>query len=274
MGHGYGFNFRFLFNSNFGEDIIMDTEQKYAIEFSNVTKTFGNHTVLNGLDFKIHEGKITTILGFSGAGKSTVLKHILGIHHPSSGEVRVLEENLIGMNETQTRQFRTNFGMVFQYSALFDSMTNFENVAFPMREFTKKSEEQIRADVMSLMQQVGLDEHAWYKLPSEISGGMRKRVGLARGLALQPKIMLYDEPTTGLDPITTHMVDNLIRATHRHGAHLPMTSVIISHDVAATLRISDFVAFLELGKVVEHCSVEEFRASKNPTIQRFLELSL
>ena len=249
-------------------------EQSYAIEFNNITKTFGNHTVLKNLDFKIHEGKITTILGFSGAGKSTLLKHILGIHHPSKGNVKVLGQDLTKLDEAKLRKFRTNFGMVFQYSALFDSMTNFENVAFPMREFTKKSEDQIKQDVMSLMQQVGLDEHAWYKLPSEISGGMRKRVGLARGLALQPKIMLYDEPTTGLDPITTHMVDNLIRSTHRHGADLPMTSVIISHDVAATLRISDYVAFLELGQMVEHCTVEEFRKSQNPTIRRFLELSL
>jgi phospholipid/cholesterol/gamma-HCH transport system ATP-binding protein len=249
-------------------------DQNFAIEFNKLTKTFGNHTVLNNLDFKIHEGKITTILGFSGAGKSTLLKHILGIHHPTHGQVKVLDSDLVKLNEKQMRQFRTNFGMVFQYSALFDSMSNFENVAFPMREFTKKTEGQIKEKVIKLMEQTGLDEHAWYKLPSEISGGMRKRVGLARGLALSPKIMLYDEPTTGLDPITTHMVDNLIRSTHQHGADLPMTSVIISHDVAATLRISDYVAFLELGQMVEHCTVEEFRRSENPTIKRFLELSL
>ena len=115
-----------------------DTEQNYAIEFNNLTKTFGTHTVLNNLDFKIHEGKITTILGFSGAGKSTLLKHILGIYHPTTGQVKVLGNDLVTLNEKDMRQFRTNFGMVFQYSALFDSMTNFENVAFPMREFTKK----------------------------------------------------------------------------------------------------------------------------------------
>ena len=142
-----------------------------------------------------------------------------------------------------------------------------------MYEFTKLSKKQVEEKVLNLMEQVGLESHAWYKLPSEISGGMRKRVGLARALALEPKIMLYDEPTTGLDPITTHMVDNLIMSTHAANAHIPMTSVIISHDVAATLRISDYVAFLELGSVVEHCSVEEFKKSSNPTIQRFLELS-
>ena len=246
---------------------------EYAIEFNHLTKTFGDHTVLNSLDFNIHEGKITTILGFSGAGKSTLLKHILGIFNPTSGQVKVLGQDLMDLNQSEMREFRTNFGMVFQYSALFDSMTNFDNVAFPMREFTKKSEKQIKEDVLSLMEQVGLESHAWYKLPSEISGGMRKRVGLARGLALSPKVMLYDEPTTGLDPITTHMVDALIRKTHHNGAALPMTSVIISHDISATLRISDYIAFLEMGQVVEHSSVEDFKKSSNPTIRRFLELS-
>lgn len=251
----------------------MNTTENYTIEFDLVTKTFGEHTVLNGLDFKIHEGKITTLLGFSGAGKSTILKHILGIYHPTTGAVRVLGKDLTTMNEKEVRQFRTSFGMSFQYSALFDSMTNYENVAFPLREFTKLSEREIDEKVLQLMEQTGLEEHAFQKLPSEISGGMRKRVGLARALALEPKIMLYDEPTTGLDPITTHMVDDLIRSTHQRNAHIPMTSVIISHDIAATLRISDYVAFLEKGRVVEHSSVEDFRNSKNPIIQRFIELS-
>lgn len=249
------------------------TDQNYTIEFSHVTKRFGEHTVLDGLDFKIHEGKITTLLGFSGAGKSTILKHILGIYHPTEGHVKVLDKELVKMEEKEIRQFRTNFGMSFQYSALFDSMTNFENVCFPLREFTKLSNNEIREKVLNLMEQVGLEEHAFEKLPSEISGGMRKRVGLARALALEPKIMLYDEPTTGLDPITTHMVDDLIKSTHQRNAHIPMTSVIISHDISATLRISDYIAFLEKGRVVEHSSVEEFKRSKNPIIQRFLELS-
>ncbi len=250
-----------------------NSTEVFTIEFENVVKTFGDHTVLDQLDFKIHEGKITTLLGFSGAGKSTILKHILGIYHPTEGVIKVLGKEIFGMSEKEIRKFRTNFGMSFQYSALFDSMTNFENVCFPLLEFTKKSKQEVHEIVLGLMEQVGLEEHAFHKLPSEISGGMRKRVGLARALALEPKIMLYDEPTTGLDPITTHMVDNLIRGTHERNAHIPMTSVIISHDIAATLRISDYVAFLEKGRVVEHSSVEEFKKSKNPIIQRFLELS-
>lgn len=246
---------------------------EYTVEFNHLTKTFGNHTVLNSLDFNIHTGKITTILGFSGAGKSTLLKHILGIHHPSSGQVKVLDQDLKELGDSDMRDFRTNFGMLFQYAALFDSMTNYENVAFPLREFTKLSEEGIDKKVLDLMHQVGLEENSYRKLPSEISGGMRKRVGLARALALEPKVMLYDEPTTGLDPITTHMVDDLIRTTHERNAHVPMTTIIISHDVQATLRISDYVAFLEQGKVVEHSSVEDFKNSKNPVIRQFLELS-
>ena len=250
-----------------------DVNDKMTIEFKHVSKKFGEHTVLDHLDFKIHEGKITTLLGFSGAGKSTILKHILGIYHPTEGEIRVLGQDLSKMTEKEIRQFRTNFGMSFQYSALFDSMSNFENVAFPLKEFTKMSKAEIEQKVLNLMEQVGLEDHAFYKLPSEISGGMRKRVGLARALALEPKIMLYDEPTTGLDPITTHMVDNLIKRTHQNNSHIPMTSVIISHDIAATLRISDYIAFLEKGRVVEHSSVEDFKKSKNPVIQKFLELS-
>jgi phospholipid/cholesterol/gamma-HCH transport system ATP-binding protein len=247
---------------------------KYAIEFNHLTKSFGDHTVLDSLDFNVHEGKITTILGFSGAGKSTLLKHILGIYHPTSGQVKVLDKDLVDLNDSQMRDFRTNFGMLFQYAALFDSMTNYENVAFPMKEFTKLSKDEIDAKVLKLFNQTGLEDHAIHKLPSEISGGMRKRVGLARALALSPKVMLYDEPTTGLDPITTHMVDDLIRSTHSSNNHLPMTSVIISHDISATLRISDYVAFLEKGRVVEHSSVEEFKKSNNPTIKKFLELSM
>jgi len=254
-------------------DYTQNSETNYTIEFNHVEKTFGSHTVLDKLDFKIHEGKITTLLGFSGAGKSTILKHILGIYHPTNGQVKVLGQDILEMKDKEIRAFRTNFGMSFQYSALFDSMTNFENVAFPLREFTKKSESEIQEKVLALMVQVGLEDHAYYKLPSEISGGMRKRVGLARALALEPKIMLYDEPTTGLDPITTHMVDNLIVTTHKHNAHIPMTSVIISHDVSATLRISDYVAFLDKGRVVEHSSVEDFKKSPNAVIQKFLELS-
>jgi phospholipid/cholesterol/gamma-HCH transport system ATP-binding protein len=250
----------------------MNDHIEYAIEFRNLVKEFKGHVVLNNLNFNIARGKITTILGFSGAGKSTLVKHILGLIKPSSGEVIVLGQNLAELNPLQMREFRRKFGMLFQYAALFDSFTNFENVAFPLREFTKLSEPEIKEKVFSLMKSVNLGEESYFKLPSEISGGMRKRVGLARALALAPEIILYDEPTTGLDPITTKMVNDLIQETAHQHKDRQLTSVIISHDVQATLKISDYVAFLDKGHIVEHLPVEEFRVSTNPLVRRFLEL--
>lgn len=245
----------------------------FSIEINHMTKEFGAHKVLNQLDFNIHKGKITTILGFSGAGKSTLMKHVLGILQPTEGEMIVLGQDMSKLSELEMRNFRKNFGMVFQYAALFDYFNTFENIAFPLREFTKLKEVEIKKKVYSLLEAVGLNEEAYYLLPSELSGGMRKRVGLARALALSPEIMLYDEPTTGLDPITTHMVDNLIKTTHLNNQSHEMTSLIISHDIAATLRISDYVAFLEQGKMVEHTDVENFKKSDHPVIRQFLELN-
>jgi phospholipid/cholesterol/gamma-HCH transport system ATP-binding protein len=244
----------------------------YAIEFQNVTKLYGEHTVLNNMSFGIHRGKITTILGFSGAGKSTLMKHVLGLSKPSSGEITVLGEKLGPMNDLELREFRRHFGMVFQYAALFDFLTTYENVAFPLREFTKMTENEIKTKVLDLLDSVGISKQATYLLPSELSGGMRKRVGLARALALGPEIMLYDEPTSGLDPITTQMVNQLIFDAAQRGKEQSFTSVVISHDIHATLKISDYVIFLEKGQVVEHLPVEDFKKTANPVIRRFLEL--
>jgi len=244
----------------------------YSIEFINVTKSFGETTVLHNLNFGIHRGKITTILGFSGAGKTTLMKTILGLVLPSSGQVKVLDTVINELGDMDLREFRRHFGMVFQYAALFDFLTSFENVAFPLREFTKMNEEEIKVKVFDLLDSVGISREAAYRLPSELSGGMRKRVGLARGMALDPKIMLYDEPTSGLDPITTHMVYDLMRDTHRKNEQRGFTSVIISHDIHATLKYSDYIVFMEKGKVVEHLDVENFKKSANPVIRRFLEL--
>lgn len=246
--------------------------QDPAIEIKNLTKIFGDHTVLSELNFDIPRGKITTILGFSGAGKSTLLKHILGLMHPTSGAIHVLGENLAQMKPLALRTFRQKFGMLFQYAALFDSLTALDNVAFPLQEFTKLSREEIERKCHALLNAVGIQEISHSKLPSELSGGMRKRVGLARALALGPEIMLYDEPTTGLDPITTHMVNDLIKKTSERGENRHLTSIIISHDVKATLRISDFVAFLDRGKIVEYLPSSEFVHSKNELVQEFVNL--
>ncbi|MBH48284.1 MAG: ABC transporter ATP-binding protein [Halobacteriovorax sp.] len=243
-----------------------------AVDVKNVTKTFDGHTVLNNLNFSIPKNKIITILGFSGAGKSTLLKHILGLMLPTSGCVEVLGQDLTLLDKVQLREFRRNFGMLFQYAALFDSMTAIQNVTFPLREFTDLSEDQMYQKAADLLISVDIQEVAFNKLPSELSGGMRKRVGLARALALSPHIMLYDEPTTGLDPITTKMVNDLIVETQKKNISRGMTSIIISHDVRATLQISDFVAFLDRGNIVEYLPAPEFAKSKNELVQEFINL--
>jgi phospholipid/cholesterol/gamma-HCH transport system ATP-binding protein len=245
---------------------------EFSVEFRNMTKVFGETPILRNLNFGIRRGKITTILGFSGAGKTTLMKHILGLVMPTEGEVIVLDEVVNNLGELELREFRRNFGMVFQYAALFDFLNSYENIAFPLREFTKMNEAEIKDKVMTLLEAVGLSKEAAFKLPSELSGGMRKRVGLARGLALDPHIMLYDEPTSGLDPITTHTVYDLMRDTHRANEHRGFTSIIISHDIHATLKYSDYIVFMEKGQVVEHLDVESFKKSENPVIRRFLEL--
>jgi len=241
-----------------------------AISIRNVTKMFGAQAVLSDMSFEIPKGKITTILGFSGAGKSTLLKHILGLLHPTSGKVFILGQDLSLLDDVGLREFRKNFGMLFQYAALFDSFSTFENVAFPLREFTTMNEAEIKSRVTDLLTAVSIKEESFYKVPSQLSGGMRKRVGLARALALKPAVMLYDEPTTGLDPITTHKVNDLIVETaHKN---VGMTSVIISHDIRATLKISDYIAFLDRGKIVEYASASDFKRSANPLVREFLEL--
>lgn len=247
-------------------------EYEPAITFKNVVKTFGTHTVLNHLDFKIPKGKVTTILGFSGAGKSTLMKHILGLLTPTSGEVVVLGQNLKELSKVELREFRQNFGMLFQYAALFDFLTSVQNVEFPLKEFTKLTKKERNDRAKMLLESVNLIPESFDKLPSELSGGMRKRVGLARALALTPRIMLYDEPTTGLDPITTKMVNDLILDTNNRHQDIQMTSLIISHDVRATLKISDFVAFLDRGRIVEYLPVDKFKDSDNPLVKQFINL--
>ena len=250
-------------NEEFGEQ---------AVSIQGLTTILGGQKILDDLSFIIPKNKITTILGFSGAGKSTLLRHILGLLKPSFGKVYVLKQDLSSLSEVHLKEFRRHFGMLFQYAALFDSLSAFENVAFPLREFTELREEEIEEKVYSLLESVGIKINSFFKLPSELSGGMRKRVGLARALALGPDIMLYDEPTTGLDPITTKMVNNLIVDTSNRNEKKGLTSIIISHDVKVTIEISDFVAFLDHGKIVEFLPANKFSNSKNPLVQEFMAL--
>ncbi|PWU16360.1 MAG: ABC transporter ATP-binding protein [Bdellovibrio sp.] len=241
-----------------------------AIHLEDVRKTFDEKEyVVNGLNLDIPKGSLTAIIGFSGTGKSVILKHILGLYRPTSGRIEVLGEDLNKMDNDQLTDFRKNFGVLFQGSALFDDMTVLENVCFPLSEHRRELSEGQMVEIASRkLQQVGLDSKHFDKLPSQISGGMQKRTGLARALALDPEILFYDEPTTGLDPILTEMVDNLIVETHHHRTGI--TSVMVSHDLEAAFRIADFVAMLNAGQVLLFGKPEVFFETDNELVRRFV----
>ena len=240
-----------------------------AIRIVGLKKAFGSEYVLNGIDLEIQKGLVTVIIGFSGTGKSVLLKHILGLLKPTEGEVEVLGKTYSEMNDDQLTRFRRNFGVLFQNAALFDDMTAFENVAFPLREHRRHYSEREVCDVVEArLKVVGIEPKDYHKLPSQLSGGMRKRVGLARALALDPEILMYDEPTTGLDPIMTEMVDNLILSTHRHREGL--TSVIVTHDLPAAFRIGDRVAMLHKGRVLLQGTPKDFLDSQDELVKSFV----
>lgn len=241
-----------------------------AVKIQNLMKSFdGNDYVINGLDLDIPKGKITVLIGYSGTGKSVLLKHILGLLKPTSGSIQVLGQEITGMNVEELTLLRHKFGMLFQYAALFDDMTALENVIFPLKEHRRHlSRDQMVAIARARLKDSGLDEKHYRKLPSEMSGGMRKRVGLARALALDPEIIVYDEPTTGLDPVLTEMVDNLIQSTHR--LKEGTTTIVVSHDLYAAFRIGDHVAMLDSGKVLLHGTPQEFLNSDIDLVQRFV----
>jgi phospholipid/cholesterol/gamma-HCH transport system ATP-binding protein len=208
----------------------------YAIRVKNLVKSFdGKEEVLKGMSLDISRGKITFIIGFSGTGKSVLLKHLLGVHKPTSGTVEVLGKDLSELTHDQTIEVRKNFGVLFQGAALFDDNTVLENVTFPLNEHRRDLKKPERIEMAAArLKTVGIDEKHFQKLPGQISGGMQKRVGLARAIALNPEILLYDEPTTGLDPILTEMVDNLIIETHKYQEGI--TSIVVSHDLTAAFR--------------------------------------
>jgi phospholipid/cholesterol/gamma-HCH transport system ATP-binding protein len=241
-----------------------------AIRIHDLRKTFnGADFVLNGLNLDIPKGKLTAIIGFSGTGKSVLLKHILGLLKPTSGRIEVLGHDLWQMSLDELIKMRTRLGVLFQYAALFDDMDVMENVTFPLREHRSTlSQSQMEEIAVRKLGQVGLDSKHFKKLPGELSGGMRKRVGLARALALDPEILIYDEPTTGLDPIFTEVVDDLILETHR--AHSGSTSIVVSHDLFAAFRISDYIVMLDKGGVLLAGDQETFHKSDNELVRKFL----
>ena len=245
-------------------------KENFAVEIIDLKKSFvENEYVLNGINLNIPKGKITVIIGFSGTGKSVLLKHILGLFKPSSGLIRVLGQDITNMNKKEKIELCKKFGVLFQYAALFDDKTILDNVQFPIKEHRKDlSKDQISLLAYEKLKRVNLDEKDYHKLPGQISGGMRKRCGLARALALEPEILFYDEPTTGLDPILTEMVNNLIVETHNHRSET--ASIVVSHDLHAAFRIGDYVAMLDSGKVLLHGTPKDFLNSDNTLVRRFV----
>lgn len=243
-----------------------------AIDIRNIHKSFGGgrYQVFKGVDLQIPRGKITFVLGPSGVGKSVLLKHILGLLKPDEGEVLVFGEPIPYDDPENLNEMRKNFGVLFQNAALFDDMTVFQNVAFPLVEHRHgMSRNEMRDKVSEKLKSVGLiPEQSMDKFPAELSGGMKKRVGLARAIVLEPEILLYDEPTTGLDPITRSMVDDLIIDTNQK---FEMTSVVISHDIPSALFSADHIAFLCDRKIVFHGTPDEFRKCDHPMVQGFLK---
>lgn len=248
-----------------------DADVANAIEITDVKKTFdGKDFVLQGIDLKIPKGQITVIIGYSGTGKSVLLKHILGLLKPTSGSIKIFGQEITDMDDEQLTALRQNYGMLFQYAALFDDMTALENVMFPLKEHRRTMP---KAEMMQIarerLKDAGLAEKHFTKLPAEMSGGMRKRVGLARALALDPAILVYDEPTTGLDPVLTEMVDNLIVSTHN--LKKGTTSIVVSHDLYAAFRIGDHIAMLDSGRVLLFGTPEEFLESDIDLVKRFVQ---
>jgi phospholipid/cholesterol/gamma-HCH transport system ATP-binding protein len=236
-----------------------------AIEFRGVRKAFRDKAVLRGLDLHIAAGETFTILGGSGSGKSVCLKHMIGLLRCDAGQIAVLGRDVTRLPERDWVALRRDFGMVFQGAALFDSLTVYENVAYPVREHMDWSEERVRERVRECLAGVGL-AGTEPLLPAELSGGMRKRVGVARAIALRPRIVLYDEPTTGLDPANSRRIGQLIQALQ---AELSGTSVVVTHDLELAFAISDRVALLRDGRLAAEGPVDEVRA--HPELRGFVE---
>jgi phospholipid/cholesterol/gamma-HCH transport system ATP-binding protein len=238
-----------------------------AIRVEDVYKAFGGQNVLSGINLAMDRGQITVIIGKSGGGKTVLMKHLIGLLKPDRGEIWVDGTEITHLKEAELNEVRKRFGMLFQEAALFDSMTVGDNVAFPLREHTHMSPREISRAVDEKLGQVGLAGFG-EKMPSELSGGMKKRVGLARALALDPEIVLFDEPTSALDPVISLTIEDLIRETQMR---LKKTYVVISHDILGMFRIADKVAMLYEGRIVAFSTPQEVRRSDLPAVREFLE---
>ena len=238
------------------------------LKLIGVTKTLGTQLVLQGIDLTIPSGKLTTIIGRSGEGKSVLLKHMIGLLQPDQGEVWVEDVNISRLRGHALNEVRKRFAMLFQGAALFDSMTVHENVAFPLREKLRMNGAEVTTRVAEMLEQVGLVGMG-HKFPAELSGGMRKRAGLARALVMRPEIMLFDEPTTGLDPLMAKSIHDLITGTQRKYG---FTAVMVSHEIPEIFGISDYVAMLKKGKIALMAPAAEFQQTTDPDIQEFISV--
>ena len=237
------------------------------IKITNLTKTFKGQHVLDNLCLELPQGKITVIIGPTGTGKSVLLKHILGLIKPDSGQIIIDGQDISTLNGVALNEVRKKFGVCFQDAALFDSMNVGENIGFPFAMHTHLTKDEIALEVAKLLKEVGLSGIET-KMPSQLSGGMRKRVGLARALAMNPKILLFDEPTTGLDPVMTSAINTLIRdVQHKSQA----TSLVISHDIEGAFELADYMAMIFQGRIVFEGKPEEFKHTTDPLVRQFVE---
>ena len=237
------------------------------VEFKDVHKSFGNKTVLDGITFDIRQGETMVVLGGSGSGKSVLIRHIIGLHRADRGHILVDGDDIVDYDEEELIPVRKKVAMLFQGGALFDSMNVLENIAYGLKEHTDTPDEEIREIVRRKLALVGLEEGVAELMPSELSGGMKKRVALARSIAMDPRCILYDEPTTGLDPVTATTINELIRDLQRR---LQVTSVVVTHDIASAFFVGDRIAYLFDGRMDFVGSVEEARSSKVPRLRHFL----
>lgn len=244
----------------------MSEKNQIVISVKNVTKRFGERTILNGVSLDIYEGETLVVMGGSGCGKSTFLRHLIGSIRPDEGEVWMFGKDIAKASDEEMDETRKKFGMLFQSGALFDSMTVGENIALPLREHTKLDENIIHIVIKLKLDLVGLRGFE-NLMPSQLSGGMKKRVGLARAIAMDPKIVFYDEPTAGLDPVMTGVIDKLTMDLTKK---LHITSVVVTHDMGSVFRIADRIVMLHQGNVLQIGTPDEIRHSKNPIVQQFI----
>jgi phospholipid/cholesterol/gamma-HCH transport system ATP-binding protein len=244
----------------------MNPTTEPVVEVTNLVRKFGDRTVIDNLSFTIHRGETLVIMGGSGCGKSTLLRHIIGVMKPTAGSVKIFGEEITAMNDRQLDEVRRRFGMLFQSGALLASLTVGENVALPLLQHTDLSADEVEQTITGKLQMVGLSGFNNLK-PSEISGGMRKRVGLARALVLDPELLFSDEPTSGLDPIMTAVVDKLTLELTKDAG---MTAVVVTHDMTSAFRIASRMIMLGRGRILAQGTPDEIRTHPDPEVQQFI----